>query len=95
MELVEGADLAGPVPVETAIAYARQIAAGLEAAHEKGIIHRDLKPANIKVTPEGTVKILDFGLAKAIEAPATDSATVSMTEKCYRRNKTAAFSPVL
>src|ERR1035437_8591086 len=56
MELVEGADLAGPVPVETASQYARQIAAGLEAAHEKGIVHRDLKPANIKVTPEGVVK---------------------------------------
>jgi serine/threonine protein kinase len=69
MELVEGADLAGPVPVDTAIGYARQIAAGLEAAHERGIVHRDLKPANIKVTPEGIVKILDFGLAKAAGAP--------------------------
>src|SRR6266542_5303620 len=63
MELVEGADLAGPVPVDTAIAYARQIAAGLEAAHEKGIVHRDLKPANIKVTHDRIVKLLDFGLA--------------------------------
>src|SRR5688572_19626913 len=53
MELVEGADLAGPLPLDTAIDYARQIAAGLEAAHEKGIVHRDLKPANIKVTPDG------------------------------------------
>src|SRR4029077_5425253 len=67
MELVEGEDLKGPVPVDTAIAYARKIAIALEAAHDKGITHRDLKPANIKVTPDGTVKLLDFGLAKATE----------------------------
>jgi serine/threonine protein kinase len=86
MELVEGADLKGPVPVDTAIAYARQIAAGLEAAHEKGIIHRDLKPANIKITPDATVKLLDFGLAKVAEcdrppglSPAgTNSPTLSL-----------------
>ncbi|MCH6554059.1 MAG: serine/threonine protein kinase [Acidobacteria bacterium] len=72
LELVEGPTLAeriaaGPLPTEEALNIARQIAEALEAAHEKGIIHRDLKPANVKVTPEGTVKVLDFGLAKALE----------------------------
>jgi serine/threonine protein kinase/Tol biopolymer transport system component len=70
MELVDGEDLAqriarGPIPLDEVGAIATEIAAGLEAAHDKGIIHRDLKPANIKLTPDGTVKILDFGLAKA------------------------------
>ena len=70
MELVEGVDLAerlksGPIPVDEAIGIARQIAEALEEAHEKGIVHRDLKPANVKVTPDGKVKVLDFGLAKA------------------------------
>src|ERR1700693_4842651 len=66
MELVEGPTLAGPMAMEEALPIARQIAEALEYAHEKGIIHRDLKPANIKVTPEGRVKVLDFGLAKAL-----------------------------
>src|SRR2546421_4565554 len=86
MELVEGGDLKGPIAIDTAIDYARQIAAALEAAHEKGIIHRDLKPANIKITSEGTVKLLDFGLAKAGEqcsastaASPTMSPTVSLS----------------
>src|SRR5450432_1323290 len=81
MELVAGADLKGSLPLDEALAIARQIAAGLEAAHEKGIIHRDLKPANIKLTPSGVVKILDFGLAKSVEpgAPAGPSATLSPT----------------
>ena len=72
MELVEGEDLAqkllvGPLPLEEALSLARQTAEALEAAHEKGIVHRDLKPANVKVTEEGKVKLLDFGLAKALE----------------------------
>jgi eukaryotic-like serine/threonine-protein kinase len=69
MELVEGEELKGPLPVETALQYALQIAEALEAAHDKGIIHRDLKPANIKVTPHGMVKVLDFGLAAMTLAP--------------------------
>ncbi len=72
MELVEGETLAdrmarGPVAVDEGVSIARQVAAGLASAHDRGIIHRDLKPANIKLSPAGTVKILDFGLAKAME----------------------------
>src|SRR5262245_47523627 len=87
MELVEGPTLAdriqqGAVPLDEALAIARQIADALEAAHEKGIIHRDLKPANIKLKPDGTVKVLDFGLAKIAEQAAAgnpdESPTVAM-----------------
>jgi serine/threonine protein kinase len=82
MELVEGDDLSqriarGAIPIDEALPIAKQIAEALEAAHEQGIIHRDLKPANIKVRPDGTVKVLDFGLAKAMELPSAMSPSVS------------------
>jgi serine/threonine-protein kinase len=84
MELVEGDDLQGPVPLDTALGYARQIADALDAAHEKGIIHRDLKPANIKVWPDGVVKLLDFGLARAAEDTA---ASASAIRRSHRRSR--------
>jgi len=92
LQLIEGPTLAeriaqGPIPVEDALKIALQMAEGLEAAHEKGVIHRDLKPANVKITPEGQVKILDFGLAKALEGetPVTDiSQSSTLTEEMTR-----------
>ena len=82
LELVEGETLAdriarGPLPLNDTLSIARQIADAVEAAHEKGIIHRDLKPANIKITPDGVVKVLDFGLAKAATG---DASTVDLTQ---------------
>ena len=86
LELVEGPTLeerlsAGPLPILEAIALARQIADALEAAHDKGIVHRDLKPANIKLTSDGAVKVLDFGLAKALEPgpPSGEGASATLT----------------
>jgi serine/threonine protein kinase len=88
LELVEGETLAerikrGPIPVDESLNIAKSICEALEAAHEKGIVHRDLKPANVKITPEGKVKVLDFGLAKAFAADAgavslSNSPTMSM-----------------
>jgi serine/threonine protein kinase len=82
MELVEGEDLSerlqrGHLSVEDSIEIAAQIAVGLEVAHEQGIVHRDLKPANVKITPEGTVKILDFGLARAYAGDVTDDSDLA------------------
>src|SRR6202140_5393936 len=111
MELVEGPTLAdriaaGPIPIEESLRIARQIAEALEYAHEKGVIHRDLKPANVKITPEGVVKVLDFGLAKAVEQSAPISATsptltmratqmgVIMGTAAYMSPEQAAAKPV-
>ncbi len=92
MELVEGLTLAdrigaGALPLDEALSIARQIAEALEAAHEKGITHRDLKPANVKITPDGVVKVLDFGLSKTAEQRVVSSnpansptVTISMTQ---------------
>jgi serine/threonine protein kinase len=89
LELVEGPTLAeriaqGAIPTDEALSIARQIAEALEAAHEQGIVHRDLKPSNIKLRPDGTVKVLDFGLARALNPdgssgapPLSDSPTIT------------------
>ena len=84
MELVEGEDLSqriarGPISIDEALPIAKQIAEALEAAHEQGIIHRDLKPANIKIRPDGAVKVLDFGLAKAMEPTTTGQPSLSQS----------------
>ena len=100
LELVEGKTLAdrlrrGPIPLGDAIEIAKQIAAGLDAAHGKDIVHRDLKPSNIKITPEGVVKILDFGLAKAVEevAPGASTLTIDATREGAIVGTAAYMSP--
>ena len=95
MELVEGEDLAarvgrGPLPLDEALPIAKQIAEALEAAHERGIVHRDLKPQNVKLTSDGTVKVLDFGLAKAMDPAAGSSVATDLA-----RSPTIMNSPTL
>jgi serine/threonine-protein kinase len=105
MELVEGPTLAdriaqGPIPLDDALPIAKQIADALESAHEEGIVHRDLKPANVKLRPDGTVKVLDFGLAKAVAAPGADvdvsqspTLTVAATQQGIVLGTAAYMSP--
>jgi Tol biopolymer transport system component len=98
MELIEGESPKGPLPLDTALGYARQIADALDAAHQKGIVHRDLKPANIKIKPDGMVKVLDFGLAKTVEAASGDpqsspTLTISSTRAGMIMGTAAYMSP--
>ena len=105
MELVEGPTLAerikvGPLPIEDALPIFKQITEALEYAHDRGIVHRDLKPANIKTKPDGTVKVLDFGLAKAlsddtaaIDISNSPTLTAAATKAGYILGTAAYMSP--
>jgi serine/threonine-protein kinase len=100
LELVDGPTLAdriasGPMAVADALPIARQIAEALEAAHEQGIIHRDLKPANVKVRPDGTVKVLDFGLAKALAANASSAIADAMSSPTVTTPAMTALGVIL
>jgi Tol biopolymer transport system component len=100
MELVEGPTLAerlqrGPLPLDEVLAIARQVAEALEAAHAKGIVHRDLKPANVKLHADGTVKVLDFGLAKAMDAAASGSSASAGASPAIANSPTLMHSPTL
>src|SRR6266850_7233536 len=100
MELVEGEDLAqriarGPMPLEDALPIARQIAEALEAAHDQGFIHRDLKPANIKLRADGTVKLLDFGLAKAMDPLSSSSAGAALANSPTMTSPAATLAGVI
>ncbi len=98
MELVEGSSPKGPLALDEALRIAGQIAAALEAAHEKGIVHRDLKPANVKITPGGLVKVLDFGLAKMVReaspaSPEGSTVTMGLTEAGTAMGTPAYMAP--
>src|SRR5882724_6340070 len=99
MELVGGSTLSIPQPIDTALSFGKQIADALEAAHEKGITHRDLKPANIMITPEGVVKVLDFGLASvprregATDARTSPTMTMAATQAGLIMGTPAYMSP--
>src|SRR5262245_9583365 len=95
MEYVEGDDLKGPLPLDDALRVARQIADALDAAHAKGVIHRDLKPANIQITPDGTVKVLDFGLAKIADGPAEAGPYVREGDRGVRLQPDLSQSPTM